>query len=237
MKKLTTLFTTAALALSLCACGKAALQEATTQATTIPVATAATEITGYAAITTESGAVITGYFLDGVPNGYCTVYPFGDYGGYTFFGWFTDGNASGALYSPSGTCIPATYTNGQVIAAPEEASTEPQETQPGFFPTDNPDQQLTQGMFNALHAARNYLNIAAFSRRELIDQLESDKYTPFEATYAADNCGADWKEQAAKRAKVYLSVMPDSRAGLIEQLEFDGFTREQAVYAADQNGL
>jgi len=52
-----------------------------------------------------------------------------------------------------------------------------------------------------------------------------------------DNCGADWKEQAVKKAEQYLSVMSFSRDGLIGQLEFEGFTHEQAVYGVEQNGL
>ena len=51
-----------------------------------------------------------------------------------------------------------------------------------------------------------------------------------------DNCGADWKEQAAKSAENYLSTMSFSRDGLIQQLEFEGFTNEQAVYGAEANG-
>jgi len=58
-----------------------------------------------------------------------------------------------------------------------------------------------------------------------------------EAQYAADNCGADWMEQAAKSAETYLSLMGFSRAGLITQLEYEGFTHEQAVYGVEQNGL
>ena len=76
----------------------------------------------------------------------------------------------------------------------------------------------------------------AFSYSGLISQLEFEGYTTEEATYAADNCGADWKEQAAKKAKNYLDTMSFSRQGLIDQLEFEGFTSEQAVYGVTQNG-
>lgn len=51
--------------------------------------------------------------------------------------------------------------------------------------------------------------------------------------YAAKNCGADWKEQALKKAKEYLALAAFSHKGLIAQLEFDQFTSEQAGYAAD----
>ena len=94
----------------------------------------------------------------------------------------------------------------------------------------------TTGEKNALRTAREYLNISAFSYTGLIKQLEYEGYSTEEATYAADNCNANWNEQAAKAAKEYLSVMSFSRQGLIEQLIFDGFTQEQAEYGVTQNG-
>ena len=76
----------------------------------------------------------------------------------------------------------------------------------------------------------------AFSYSGLVKQLEFEGYTNSEAVYAANNCGADWYEQAALSAKEYLDVMPFSRQGLIEQLEYEGFTYDQAVYGVEQNG-
>ena len=75
-----------------------------------------------------------------------------------------------------------------------------------------------------------------FSYSGLIEQLEYESYSTEDATYAADNCSADWNEQAAKSAKKYLDVMAFSRDGLIEQLMFDGYTQEQAEYGVSQNG-
>jgi hypothetical protein len=66
----------------------------------------------------------------------------------------------------------------------------------------------------------------------LIEQLEFEGYSHSEAVYAADNCGADWNEQAVKKAKQYLEHSSFSRSGLIDQLEFEGFTHSQAEYAA-----
>jgi hypothetical protein len=63
-----------------------------------------------------------------------------------------------------------------------------------------------------------------------------EKYSREDAIYAADNCGADWFEQAVKAAESYLSFSSFSRDGLIEQLEYDGFTHEQAVHGAEENG-
>ena len=61
-------------------------------------------------------------------------------------------------------------------------------------------------------------------------------YSTEDATYAADNCEADWNEQAAKAAKNYLNSMAFSRDSLIQQLEYEGYTEEQAIYGVEQNG-
>lgn len=95
---------------------------------------------------------------------------------------------------------------------------------------------LTMGQKNALDSADNYLEIMPFSYDGLIDQLSYDGYTEEDARFAADNCGADWKEQAVKSAANYLEIMSFSKDGLIEQLEYDGYTNDQAVYGAEQNG-
>ena len=92
------------------------------------------------------------------------------------------------------------------------------------------------GQKNALRAAQSYLDLSAFSYTGLIEQLEFEGYDTADATFAADNCGADWNEQAARSAKSYLELTAFSRDGLIEQLEFEGFTHEQAVYGVEQNG-
>lgn len=89
---------------------------------------------------------------------------------------------------------------------------------------------------NALRSASTYLAVSPFSHQGLVKQLEFEGYSNEAAVYAADNCGANWNEQAAKSAKNYLSLMAFSKDGLIEQLEFEGFTHEQAVYGAEQNG-
>ena len=98
------------------------------------------------------------------------------------------------------------------------------------------NESMTVEQMNALDSAKNYLSFMAFSYKGLVEQLEFEKYSHEDAVFAADNCGADWNEQAAKSAKNYLSFMSFSRASLIEQLEFEGFTHAQAVYGAEANG-
>lgn len=82
----------------------------------------------------------------------------------------------------------------------------------------------------------NYLNHLAFSYEGLYEQLIFEGYSDEEAKYGVDNCGADWNEQAAKKAANYLEHMAFSRQELIEQLEFEGFTHEQAEYGVTQVG-
>lgn len=76
----------------------------------------------------------------------------------------------------------------------------------------------------------------AFSYKGLVEQLEYEGYSNEEATYAVDNCGANWNEQAAKKAESYMSYMSFSRSGLIEQLEYEGFTSKQAEYGVTAVG-
>lgn len=91
-------------------------------------------------------------------------------------------------------------------------------------------------MKEALESALSYLDYSSFSYTGLIGQLEYEKFTTEQATYAVDNCGADWNAQAVECAKSYLDFSSFSREGLIDQLEYEGFTHEQAVYGAEQNG-
>lgn len=101
----------------------------------------------------------------------------------------------------------------------------------------------TPSQTQALRAARSYLDVQGMSYQGLIDQLSSEYGNQFsveDATWAADNVGADWNEQAARAAKSYLEVQGMSRDGLIEQLSSEygsKFTREQAEFGATAAGL
>ena len=99
-----------------------------------------------------------------------------------------------------------------------------------------PAEAVTTGQRNALSKAKQYLSFMAFSHSGLVDQLKYEGYTEEEATYGADNCGADWNAQAAKKARSYIDLMAFSRQGLIDQLEYDGFTQSEATYGADSCG-
>lgn len=85
----------------------------------------------------------------------------------------------------------------------------------------------------ALQEAETYLRYSAFSRGGLIKQLIYENYSQSEAEYAADNCGADWKQQAIKAASDYLKYSAFSRDELIKQLIYDDFSQSEAEYGVD----
>lgn len=137
-----------------------------------------------------------------------------------------------------------TYSSKDVRSPEEdsaEKATEPKTEKPTKKPTEPPTEKpvdkITISQSNALKSAKSYLEYSSFSYNGLIEQLEYEKYSHEDAVYAADNCGADWNEQAAKSAESYLAYSSFSRDSLIEQLEYEGFTHEQAVYGVEQNGL
>lgn len=116
----------------------------------------------------------------------------------------------------------------EYVKEPESEQQSEQQNDEEYIPT--------MGETNALKKAKSYLELMSFSYNGLIEQLEYEKFTHEEAVYGADNCGADWNEQAKIKAKSYLDLMSFSKDSLIEQLEYEGFTHEQAVYGVTQNG-
>ena len=98
-----------------------------------------------------------------------------------------------------------------------------------------PAEPATEREEQALEQAQTSLKYLPFSYEGLIDFLEFMEYSREEATYAADNCGADWYEQAALSALSYLNSDGFSRQGLYDQLEYEKYTPEQAAYGVDQS--
>jgi hypothetical protein len=94
--------------------------------------------------------------------------------------------------------------------------------------------ELTSGQANALRTAEDYISMSGFSRKGLVEQLESEGYSTKDAAFAADRLNVDWNKEAAQSAKDYVSMSGFSRSGLIEQLQFEGYTRSQAEYGADK---
>ena len=189
------------------------------------------EASGYGVLFDGTGAVFSGNFENSHLNGYGAVYAGDDV---VFWGNYDDGNAeSGKVYLSDGSIVDASHINDNIsytYETSEEAKPEKD------LPTEPPKKvEITIGMKNALKTAKEYLNFSAFSYTGLIKQLEYEKYTHEEAVYAANNCGADWYEQAVKCAESYLNYSSFSKEGLIDQLEYEGFTYAQAFYGVEEN--
>lgn len=140
-----------------------------------------------------------------------------------------------ALTACGGTSQPA--ADEQTPASTDAVETvDPVATEPEESAEPEPADTMTMGQKNALGSVESYLSFMAFSRSGLIEQLEYEGYSTEDATFAADHCGADWNEQAAKSAQSYLDTMSFSRQGLIDQLLYEGFTQEQAEYGVTAVG-
>ena len=117
-----------------------------------------------------------------------------------------------------------------------------QSTAPSKPNTNNAVQSLTGPQKNAVRAAQSYLNISAFSRDGLIEQLSSQAGNGFnvnDATKAVDSLNVDWNQEAVKSAKQYLQMMGFSCKGLVQQLSSRAggkFTEQQATFGAQRAG-
>lgn len=109
-----------------------------------------------------------------------------------------------------------------------------------------PESASSVGLFgpkaNAARNAQQYLDMAGFSRRGLIEQLTSDAgngYSVADATAAVDSLTVDWNEQAVRSAKQYLEMTGFSCSGLVDQLSSDAgskYTKAQARFGAEKAG-
>jgi uncharacterized protein YecT (DUF1311 family) len=122
------------------------------------------------------------------------------------------------------------------------AQSAPPATAPSPPSPKNEVQTLTGPQKNAVRAAQSYLNISAFSRDGLIEQLSSQAGNGFninDATKAVDSLNVDWNQEAVKSAKQYLQMMGFSCSGLIQQLSSRAggkFTETQATFGAQRAG-
>lgn len=122
----------------------------------------------------------------------------------------------------------------ETVADTTTASTEP-ETTTSKEPetTTETTEAISISKQNAIKQAESYLKHNSFSRSGLIHQLEYEKYSTEDATYAVDHINVDWREQCVKQAESYLKHNSFSRSGLIQQLEYEGFSTDDATFAAD----
>lgn len=89
----------------------------------------------------------------------------------------------------------------------------------------------------ALEEAEECLRYGAYSYEGLIEELNEYRgFAEDAAVYAADNCGADWNEQAVQYADRMLDYGYYSYDGVVKLLKQNDFTEEQAVYGADNCG-
>src|SRR3954454_19605710 len=91
-------------------------------------------------------------------------------------------------------------------------------------------QASTAGQRDALSSAQSYLRSSAFSKSDLIKQLEFEHFSRSESRWAVAHVRVSWKAEAVESAKSYLRSPSFSRQGLIKQLQFEGFMHSQAVY-------
>ncbi|RJW38678.1 hypothetical protein DXC92_18980 [Clostridiales bacterium TF09-2AC] len=173
---------------------------------------------GEALALSKDGKVYKGKFIKGAPSSTISI-----------LSELTDPDATQKM-------IAETNTADTIVSESEKATVSETVETSSAEPSKATTTEITMGMKNALSKSYSYLSYSAFSYSGLVDQLEYEGFSTEEATYAVDNCGADWNEQAAQKAQDYLDYSSFSRSGLIEQLEYEGFTKEQAEYGASAVG-
>jgi len=139
-----------------------------------------------------------------------------------------------AVIEAAGLTVDTTGGEGdlaQPVVSTDPAATTRVEKGSAVLLTLQDKPQLTLGQRNATAKAQDYLSFMGFSRQGLIEQLQYEGYSPEDATFGADNAGADWNAEAAEKARDYLDSMAFSRDGLYDQLEYEGFTPEQIAFA------
>jgi hypothetical protein len=113
----------------------------------------------------------------------------------------------------------------------------------GSKPAKRSGPHYTLSQQNAIKAAKDYLNTAAFSKEGLIQQLASsagDGYPHKDAVFAVNHLHVNWNQEAVQAAKDYLNESSFSCEGLTEQLSSsagDQYTEAQAQYAAKKVGI
>jgi len=130
----------------------------------------------------------------------------------------------------AGLTPPSTSTiedsTAKVLATDPAAGTEIEEgTAVTFTLEEKP--KLTVGQQNAVDLAQSYLDYSGFSRTRLIDQLVYEGFSTEDATFGADNAGADWNTECAESAKSYMDYSSFSRQGLADQLAYEGFQQSE----------
>ncbi len=138
----------------------------------------------------------------------------------------------------------ATTGSSSTSSAPaaQPASTPAKAATPQEEPVAKEEPEMTSAQENALESAHSYVDMSGFSKKGLINQLSSsagEGFSKADAKFAANNVGADWKQEALESAQSYIDMSGFSKQGLIEQLSSstgEGFTRAEATYAVNNVG-
>ena len=138
---------------------------------------------------------------------------------------------------PTTTMPPTTATLPPATTTVPPTTTTAPPPPPAPPVTSPPAANGTISQQNARKSASDYLEVTAFSRSGLIEQLQYEGFSGGDATFAVDSLDIDWNAQAAKSAAEYLSVTSFSRSGLVDQLIYEGFSLEQADYGVSTTGL
>lgn len=105
----------------------------------------------------------------------------------------------------------------------EDESNPYSELEPVFYNT-------IYGNEGAVNSAKDYLKFMAASKTKIISFLKKKGFTEEEAIYGAENCGADWYDQALRMAMSYLNVQEFTYEQLALQLMIEGFTEDEIIY-------
>ncbi len=90
----------------------------------------------------------------------------------------------------------------------------------------------------ALQRTLQDMTYSHYSYLSLIEFLEHIGFSHESAVYAADNCEADWKEEALCRLKDYIKYgNAESTEELAQWLTYDQFTEEEIAYAIKAAGI
>ena len=105
----------------------------------------------------------------------------------------------------------------------EDESNPYSELEPVFYNTH-------YGNEGAVNSAKNYLISMAASKNKIISFLRKKGFSEEEAIYGAENCGADWYDQALRMAMSYLNVQEFTYEQLALQLMIEEFTEDEIIY-------
>lgn len=148
------------------------------------------------------------------------------------------GNAGGKEKSTSAAHsseAAAAEVSREAAAGSEEAAAD-SATQRGPKKKDfaNPDVDNAKSPNEAAAIlAKQYIHSNPFSRKGLIEQLEFEGCSNDVATYGADHCDADWKEQAARDASYTAEKRDYSPGETLKYLKDKEYTEEEAKYGAE----